>query len=315
MTKKKSADHAFELQQGLQQVDLADQQAKNRELLEAAEGAEAAGYTERRDHGNQVIGRIQMANGFAKLATVAVAADMAYLKDNKLYQGVTVTAQDGKPATVATWEDFCQLGLGMSRRTADDLVNNYKAFGHEALEAMQRAGIGTRRINELRRGVDDEERKLLINKIEVNAGDEEAIASLVEELVAEHAREKGALEKKGKDLEGDLEATRRVVEGKNQRITELETEAHKRNTMTPDEREADLRKRLQKTIEVASATYLEPHSVIKAIFDWDDAPDSLRHACAEGVTRLLIELEKLRLEYRLPITAPDLVAPLPELVE
>lgn len=315
-TKKKSSDREFELKQGLEQAALAERKEEEQALLKAKEGEAVSGYTEERDLVNQLVGQVQMAQAFSKFTTVVSLSKLQYIKENKLYRvlsGKIADESDEKAPTVSTWDGFCRL-LGTTASKVDEDLRNLSVFGEDALNSLNHIGAGYRELRKLRK-LPDEERELIINGEAVKAGDKDTLVELIDEMAAKHAREKEALEKQTKDLEGDLEATRRVVEGKNERITELETEAHKRDTMTPDEREADLRERLRIVIEATSAQLLEPRSVIKEIFDWDEAPDSLRHACAEGVTRLFIELEQLRLDYHLPITAPDLVPLRPELVE
>ena len=304
MTTKKPNDHAFELEQGLQVANLTKRQTENQALLKAYEKADISGYNEDRDLINQLIGHVQMAEAVSKFATVVGLTKLKYIKESKLYRVLTGKTADEKTSTVATWEDFCRL-IGTSAGKVNEDLKHLEIFGEEALESLNRIGAGYRELRKLRR-LPEHERELIINGVVANAGDKEALAELIEEMAARHAKEKETLEKRTEDLKGNLEATRRVIEDKNTRITELETEVHKKAALAPDERAAELSKRLEHETFCAKSGFLGPRSVIREIMEWEDAPRDLTHACAQAVARLRITLDELQSDFMLPVVDLDI---------
>lgn len=301
MIRKKTSDRAFGLQQELEQAELAERQTDKQALLKAKEGEEVAGYTEERDLMNQLLGQVQMARSLAKFTDVVGLSKVAHIKENKLYRALkgksAVDADGNEIPDVGTWTGFCRV-IGSSANKIDEDLLNLRVFGEDAMKGLNRIGAGYRELRKLRK-LPDEERELLINGEAVKAGDKEALVELIDEMATKHAREKEALEKKVKDLDGDLVATRRVVEDKNQKITALETEVHRRASMTPDERSKELSKRLDIEVFNAKSAYLGPRSVIKEILEWEEAPRDLSHACAQAIARLRIALDELQSHFQL----------------
>lgn len=302
MSKKTANQHAQDLQHQTQEADLLATQIERQQLMQAEEAFQVSGYTEQRDLANQLLGRIQMAQGIAKLATVASLSDLAYIKGNKLYQslaGKKVSCPDGRElATVATWEGFCEA-LGVSRRTVDEQLQNLREFGQEAYDAMSRAGIGYQSLRKLRQ-LPDEARQLVINGEAVRIGDKEEIEDLIERLAERHATEKQRLEAKVKDLEANLEVAHRLGKDKTQKIDELASQLQKRDLLPAEERAADLSMRLDQAMRDASRGLNEPSRVFAEVLDWEDAPRELRHACAQGIARLRVALDRIQQQYELP---------------
>jgi hypothetical protein len=301
MTTKKPTDRTNELKQQLEQAELAERQTNSMALLKADEAAKVAGYTEERDLINQLVGQVQMANAFSKFTTVVSLTKLRYIKENKLYRTLSAklgAADDEKVPTVRTWDGFCRL-LGMTASKVDEDLKNLEFFGEDALNSLNSIGAGYRELRKLRK-LPDEERELIINGEAVQAGDKEMLVELIDELAAKHAKEKGELEKRTKDLEGTLEAKDRLLKTKVERITELETEAHKKAAMGPAERAAELSARLDKAVALVKrelATAARPS--INEILEWEDAPRDLRHACAQAVARMRIALDELQTDFML----------------
>lgn len=301
MTKKKFTDEASELQQDLEQAELAGQQAEEQALIQAAEAAEVTGYTEDRDLMNQLIGQVQMSRSIAKFADVISLTKAAHIKKTKLYRTLAgkkaVDPEGNEIADVGTWEGFCQL-IGTTRSKMDEDLRNLSEFGEEALENLNRVGAGYRELRKLRK-LPEEEREMIINGEAVKAGDKETLIELIEEMAARHAKEKEALEKKQKNLEGDLEGARRMAANKSERIAKLETEIHRKSALEPDERAAELSAQLDKAVLSAKSALLAPRGVIGEILDWEEAPRDLKHGCAQAIARLHIALDEIQADYHL----------------
>ncbi|MGH8469372.1 MAG: hypothetical protein ACREVY_10455 [Gammaproteobacteria bacterium] len=220
--------------------------AEENQAIKAKLNAEAAGYTDERDLANELIGRIQLANGLSKVATVASLLDLARMKEHKLYRalaGKTYVTADGETGDVATWDHFC-AAMGMSRRKVDEDLQNLGDFGEEALNAMKKIGLGYRDLRKLRRFPEDD-RAVILGEVEVNVGDRDAIVSLIDDLAAKHAREKESLEKRNAGLQADLDSSRERVAEKNNEIEELEEQIDHRDRSPADERTQELTKRIE----------------------------------------------------------------------
>lgn len=208
-----------------------------------------------RDLANQLLGRVQLAQGFAKLLTVSSLMDIKVIKDNKLYKGLSYKAQDGKLLTVSSFEEFCET-IGYSRQKIDQDLLNLETFGGEALSSMQQMGLGYRDLRRLRK-MPDEDRTLVIEQVTVDMNDKEAVKESILEILETQTRkndqklkeveaekaaalqaieiEKAAREKTERKLKQDLADKDALLEVKNQKIEELYSE-HNSDMQTPDER-------------------------------------------------------------------------------
>ncbi|SEO69412.1 hypothetical protein [Aquisalimonas asiatica] len=307
MSKKAPETQQQDLQQAVQSAQLAGEQADRMELLQVDEAARASGYTEQRDLANQLLGQVQMANSFSKLATVVSLMKLDHVKKNKLYRALKgkkgVDADGSEIADVGTWDGYCRA-LGSSASKVDEDLRNLSEFGEQALEALGRAGVGYRELRKLRK-IPSEERELIINGEAVRSGDKEAIAEMIDEMTQRHSKEKDQLKRQLSDTKQDLEAQRRVNEKKSQRVTELETQLERAAALSPDEREKELSRRLETTVASVCDALLEPEAVISEICQMDSAPRDLTHACAQVIARLRIRLDEVQARYQLPVVDLD----------
>jgi len=290
-----------DLQDQVAQADLAEQQLENRALLEGAEKAELTRYSDDRDFVNRLLGQAEAYSSIAKFSNVVGLSKLAYIKENQLYKAFkgksAISPKGEKIADVGTWEGFCKLA-GTSKSKADDDLKNLAAFGEEALESLKSIGAGYRDLRKLRQ-LPEEERELIIQGEVVKVDDKETLVDLIEEMAARHAKEKESLKEQAETSRQELEASRRVTQDKSSRIAELEEQLHRRQTMSPDQRVEDFSRRLEAAGLRARSALLEPRSVMVEILDWQDAPRELRHACAQQVARLRIELDQLQIELGL----------------
>jgi len=186
------------------------------------------GYTADRDRLQQLTGQIHVAHAFAKLLTVSELAALAEIKNNKLYKNLgdqPVIAPNGEVLTVSTFADYCTY-IGRSRQHVDLQLSELHTFGEETLAEMRRIGLGHR---ELRRisALPDADRDAVVQEVNLNTGDKEAIVDLIDDMASKHATEKAALEKKLADALADGEAKDRINADKNDKLDELSTANHK----------------------------------------------------------------------------------------
>jgi hypothetical protein len=175
-----------------------------------------------RDLVNQMIGRIQLASGVSKLLTVGSLRDLEIIKKRKLYSALykkTIILPNGETADVGTWAGFCKA-IGLSKTKVDEDIQNLRAFGEEALEAMNTIGLGYRDLRKLRKLEDDDQKSLTL-QIEQNAGDPAAIAEIIETLQDSYEKKEKLREWKA---EQEKKAAEQVAEQANNKIGQLEAE-------------------------------------------------------------------------------------------
>jgi len=212
----------------------------------------------------QFAGMVQGITLVQKLATVSTFKTLAQIKESKQYKGSKLLV-DGKVLTVSTWDEYCEA-CGLSRQTVDENILNLSALGEQFLEYSQKIGLGYRELRKLRK-LPEDQRTVVIEQIEIDAGDKEAIVSLIDDLAAKHAKEKEAKDKQIADLKGDLEAKAKLIAAKNEKIDELATKLHQQeiNPPTPDEKAARLRAEVAKLADHCKATIMT--SLRKGIID------------------------------------------------
>ncbi|POA25642.1 MULTISPECIES: hypothetical protein [unclassified Pseudomonas] len=227
-----------------QPVDSPELPVLDGEMLTANQNAMAslqASHSDERDLVNQLLGQAQMAESFAKFSLTVSTSKLAYVKETKLYRGLSGKKTADGQQFAGTWDEFCSL-LGRSRQQVDEDIANLRTLGEAALDSMSRMGIGYRELRQYRRLPPDEQAAL----IEVaKAGDKEAFLDLAEEVIAKHAKEKEALTQRLDDVNADYEAQGEVMAKKAKELDsakqELEKNRKRIQTATPDDVIKDLR--------------------------------------------------------------------------
>lgn len=202
----------------------------------------AAQYNAERDLVNQILGQAQMASAFEQFSRTVRTSKLAHIKENKLYRALRgQKIPHGAEILEGTWEEFCGL-LGSSVDQIDRDIANLKVFGEEALESMSRMGIGYRELRQYRRLPEDE--KLALIEV-AKTGDKDSFLDLAETIIAKHAHEKEALEKRADEAQANYEAQLKVSHMKEKLINEQQREAAKLrrrlDTLTPDQVGAEMR--------------------------------------------------------------------------
>lgn len=195
------------------------------EAQEAAEqlGSLQANYSQGRDILNQLLGQAQAFQAAGNLLQTFGIQKLAIVKENKLYQQLAGTVAPNGLALKGTWQEFCGL-LGMSDEKANQDIANLQAFGEDALEQMQRAGIGYRDLRKFRR-MGEDEKTLLIEA--AKSGDKDSLVEFAETLISKHTKEKEALEARATTAEADKEASEQLLTAKDKKLNELARKAAK----------------------------------------------------------------------------------------
>lgn len=192
---------------------------------------------------HEAMGIVKAFSFVQKLATVATLKTLAEIKETKKYKGLGYIDQDGKLATVATWEDYCRA-CGSSARKIDTDLQNLNIFGEEFFETSQRLGLGYREMRKLRQ-LPSDARAEIIDADYSDATDKEELLEKIEDLTAKYAKEKETLQAQLKRKSEDYEAQAKVLANKNERINKLDMELAKKthliDTQTPDQRGEMLR--------------------------------------------------------------------------
>ena len=176
MTKKPESTPT-EIEKQIKEGKQALEMAKEVVVVENKSAEFASTYDEDRDLVNRFIGRGQILGAFKKIADVTSIMDWKRMKDSKAYQSLSsnpvVSRSTQKLVTVTTWASFCTHVIGVSRERADQQILNLEAFGADALDTMNKAGLGYRDFRKLRK---------------LPEGDQQAIIGEVEKLLAVRAK-------------------------------------------------------------------------------------------------------------------------------
>ncbi|UZE21822.1 hypothetical protein LOY67_17400 [Pseudomonas sp. B21-056] len=288
-----------------QPVDAAELPVLDGETLTANQNAMTsilASHSDERDLVNQLLGQAQMAESFAKFSLTVSTSKLAYVKETKLYRGLSgKVSADGQQFT-GTWDEFCSL-LGRSRQQVDEDIANLRTLGEEALESMSRMGIGYRELRQYRRLPEDQKTAL----IEIaKTGDKEAFVDLAEEIIAKHAKEKEELTQRLDETNADYEAQSEVMAKKTKELdsTKQELSKHRKRiqSATPDEVIKDLRAELVGVQFEVEAKILGELREGFSLMAEHGAANGVDHRAykADLIRQLEITLATIRSEFNLP---------------
>lgn len=155
------------------------------------------------------IGQIEAFDFVQKLATVASLKVIQKIKETKSYKGLVYKTDSGELATVASFDEFCEIKLGLPRRTVDERLLNLNAFGEEFFEASQKIGLGYRELRKLRQ-LPAEQQQLVMENDAIDAGDKDAVRELIDELNAKHQKDLKAAKGERAELEQQLKVARQM---------------------------------------------------------------------------------------------------------
>lgn len=191
----------------------------------------------------ELVGMLKAFDFTQKLVTVTTLKTINEIKQSKQYKGLELLNRDGELVTVTNFKDFC-TALGFSVEKIDADLLNLNTLGEEFFETSQRLGLGYREMRKLRQ-LPEEARAEIVDADYSDTTDKEELIEKIEDLTAQHAKEKEALQAQLKRKSDDYEAQAKVLATKNERINHLDLELAKKTkaieTQTPDQRGGVLR--------------------------------------------------------------------------
>jgi DNA-binding XRE family transcriptional regulator len=192
------------------------------------------------------LGRLEGLEFTRRVADVAVAQIFENVRTSKAYIGLPYIDEAGKPATIADFEEFCEIKLGKSYRRCLELSQNLRALGPELYEQTEKLGLRNVDYKALRALPGDEQ--ALIKKAIEETQSRDEVLELLQEMAAKHHHEKAVLAKKVEDAEATVEALEKVSANKetliNTQARELSKLKKQVTTLPPDEVLAKIRAEL-----------------------------------------------------------------------
>lgn len=192
---------------------------------------------------HEAMGMLKAFNFVGKLLTVGSLKKLQEIKETKKYKGLQYIDYEGNLLTVGSFAEYCKA-CGFSDKKFYEDIANLNTFGEEFLETSQRLGLGYREMKKLR-NLPEAARAEIVDADYSDTTDKEELIEKIEDLTAQHAKEKEALQAQLKRKSDDYEAQAKVLATKNERINHLDLELAKKTkaieTQTPDQRGGVLR--------------------------------------------------------------------------
>jgi hypothetical protein len=167
----------------------------------------------------KAIGRIEMAELMATVASKCIAETFLSMKETKKYKGLPYIDNSGKLATIATLEEYCEHFLPHSYRRCREIAANYRAIGAELFEQAERLGFRQQDYNALK-ALPADDRQIIAQAIE--AEDLSKALDLMGQMAAKHHKEKEDAAIQIADLKGNLGAMEVRLKKKDEKINELD---------------------------------------------------------------------------------------------
>ena len=186
---------------------------------------------------SEQVGALKATGFFKKVSTVTEIKLIAEIKESKKYKGLKLIDHNGKYVTCSTFQDFCGA-IGYSYEKINQDIQNLSAFGEDFLETSQRMGLGYRDLRKLRK-LDDADREVIIEGEAVKAEDRESLIDLIEEMSAKHRKQKDALETENKELKADKDALETILQKKDEKVNQLDTQVTKLTSPAEIKRRAE----------------------------------------------------------------------------
>ena len=165
--------------------------------------------------GIKMLGQMEAMQFIATVAEKSQVEIFLHFKEGKKYKGLPYRTDDGKTATIADLEEFCQVFLRKSNRRLQELVSNYNTIGADLYEQTERLGFRQRDYNALK-ALPADDRAIIAQAIE--AEDLDKALDLMQQLAAKHQREKETTEKQIDELVKSVGAKDSVIKGKSEEL-------------------------------------------------------------------------------------------------
>lgn len=281
-------------------------QVNHEALAEASHAADQlltlqAGYGQGRDLVNQLLGQAQAFKAAGNLLQTFGVSKLAIVKENKLYQQLSGVRTPNGLELKGTWAEFCEL-LGVSDEKANQDIANLKAFGEDALEQMQRIGIGYRELRQYRKLPEDQ--KLALIEV-AKAGDKESFVELAEEIIAKHAKEKEATARAAEEAAEKLAAKDRVIVQKNELVDSLQEQVARK--FLPSANSVAKTDKEQIHLDEINAATLDSQLAMRRLFLAADtamngtAPEAIELVARQAVEYLCQQLVDMATEFGIAV--------------
>jgi hypothetical protein len=175
-------------------------------------------------------GIIKAANFSATVSEKLIVETAINIRNGKKYKGLPYKDKNGKVATVATFDEYCEVILGKSGRRVRELISNYNLLGAELYEQAELMGFGQRDYKALKALPADD--KLIIAQA-IESEDLDKALDLMQQLAAKHHREKETTEKQLAELTKDLASKDAVIQKRDQKLNEMDHELERLKLDTP----------------------------------------------------------------------------------
>lgn len=172
----------------------------------------------------KMVGRIEMGNFVATVADRAIAETYVKVKNSKAYKGLPYRTPDGKVATVATLEEFCEAFMPRSHRRCQELAANLQLLGPDLYEQAEAIGFRQRDYAALKALPADDQ---IVVKQAIEAGKLDNAIELMQDMAARHKHEKDALDAELKEAKAYKETAERQIAAKDKKINELDAKLSK----------------------------------------------------------------------------------------
>ncbi len=266
----------------------------------------------------QRMGRRQIFAGLTKLLTVSDIQDLSKIKDSKEYKGFQVFQNVGgvqKCCPVSTWAEYCEHVEGRSHQLIDEEIRHLERLGPECFMALRDAGLGPRRLRDLRE-VSDADSTALLQA--AKSGSKDAVLDAAEEIIASH---KAAMAK----LQDELDTARKDIKSIDSRLDQTRKQADEAEeeaatarrswkASKPDKQLADLQRELQAEMVLISHQLMADSGKVSslrkriaALLQHGEQHGQEHHVYLAGIiAQLERNLYQLRDEFLLPrIAAGD----------
>lgn len=190
----------------------------------------------------RLVGRIEAAAFYATVSEKLIVETFLNIKEGKKYKGLPYIDENGKTATVAGLDEFCEIFLKKSSRRCQELASNYNLLGPDLYEQAESIGFRQRDYNAIKALPPDDQ---AIVKQAIEAGKFDNAIELMQDMAVKHAVEKASLKKEVDDAKANYAALDKDVARKAQRLDDQDREIaklqHRIESADPDQEGAELR--------------------------------------------------------------------------
>jgi hypothetical protein len=268
--------------------------------LESAVSAEQLTFSELV---GRLRGRREVVDAVAKVVTVTELLALQQFKDTKAYRGMKASGAGGKLVTVTTFDEFCDVCLGRSREAVDLDLRNLKTLGADAVDSLQRLGIGAGTMRDLR-AVPADERVALIEV--AKTGDRDAFVDLAESVISKHAREKALLTKKVEEAQGIAAARQQLLDKASEREAALLAKATfqpRPELVARTEEEQRQLEALREATNGAEVNFMKLANVAEPIMG--SPRKAMRDHAAEAIRYLAVRLAEIIDEHGIEVSLAE----------